>query len=128
MVQRHSIEIEGFKHSNPIPAASRIGNIMMSGVVLGRHPETGDLPDTLEEQAAFMFQHVKHIVEAAGGTTDNIIKITVWMKDRSQRAATNEHWVAMFPDPESRPARHTLPDPTVGGPLISCDITAVFDD
>jgi enamine deaminase RidA (YjgF/YER057c/UK114 family) len=68
---------------------------------------------------------VRRIVEAAGGTTDDIIKITVWMKDPAQRAAVNTEWVSMFPSPDSRPARHTLRGED-GDALVSCDVTAVL--
>ena len=63
---------------------------------------------------------------AAGGSTDDIIKMNVWMKDRSNRDVLNAEWVKMFPDPHSRPARHTSQAALEGGQLIVCDITAVF--
>ena len=65
--RRRSIHIGGFKHANPIPNASRIGNLVMSGVILGRDAE-GKMPDSMEAQCANMFAHMKAIVEAAGGT------------------------------------------------------------
>ena len=80
--RRKSIHIGGFKHANPIPNACRIGNLVMSGVILGRSND-GKMPETLEAQCANMFAHMKATVEAAGGTTDDIIKMTVWLKDRS---------------------------------------------
>ena len=36
MTRRKSIHIGEFKHANPIPNACRIGNLLMSGVILGR--------------------------------------------------------------------------------------------
>ncbi|HLZ03940.1 MAG TPA: RidA family protein [Bradyrhizobium sp.] len=124
--RRKSIHIGGFKHANPIPNASRIGNLVMSGVILGRD-EAGNMPVSLEAQCANMFAHMKATVEAAGGTTDDIIKMTVWLKDRSQRAPLNVEWVKMFPDEHSRPARHSLQSDMEGGALVQCDFTAVID-
>ena len=43
MAKRKSINYPGFKHENPIPNASRIGNILMSSIISGRDPE--DQPD-----------------------------------------------------------------------------------
>ena len=126
--RRKSIHIGGFKHANPIPNASRIGNLVMSGVILGRDPATGKMPESLEAQCAHMFAHMKATVEAAGGSTEDIIKMTVWLKDRSQRAPVNAEWLKMFPDEHSRPARHALPmDNMEGGALVQCDFTAVID-
>jgi 2-iminobutanoate/2-iminopropanoate deaminase len=127
MARRTSIHIGGFKHGNPIPNASRIGNLLMSGVILGRDPVTSEMPPRLEAQCANMFAHMKAIVEAGGGTTDDIIKMTVWLKDRSQRAPVNAEWIKMFPDEQSRPARHALPMEMEGGALVQCDFTAVID-
>ena len=126
MAKRKSIHIEGFSHKNPIPAACRLGNMLMTGVILGTDPATGKVAPTLEAQCAFMFQHVRAIMANAGGSTDDIIKMTVWMADRSQRDILTVEWLKMFPDEHSRPARHTSQANLEGGQLITCDITAVF--
>ena len=123
---RKSIHIAGFKHANPIPNASRIGNIVMSGVLLGRDPATGKPAGTLEEQCALVFRHMRETVEAAGGTTDDIIKVSVWLRDPADRAVLNAEWTRMFPDPDSRPARHTQPAPADGPYHVQCDFTAVL--
>lgn len=127
MVQRQSIHSPGFKHANPIPAASRVGNMMATGVINGTDPQTGELGADLESQCAHMFTHVRNIVEAAGGTPKDILKMTVWMQDRSQRSALNTEWLKMFPDPESRPARHAIQNPVPSKFLIQCDVLAVID-
>jgi enamine deaminase RidA (YjgF/YER057c/UK114 family) len=126
MAKRKSIEIDGFAHKNPIPAASRIGNMLMTGIITGTDPATGKLADTLEAQCANIFQHVRAIMAAAGGSPDDIIKMNVFMADRGKRDVLNAEWVKMFPGSHSRPARHTSQAALEGGQLIVCDITAVF--
>ena len=126
MAKRRSIDIDGFRHSNPIPGASVVGNLMMSSVIAGRDPSIGKVPASLEDQCKFLFQHVKSMVEAAGGSPDDIVKMTFFMKDPSQRSAINDEWVKMFPDEHSRPARHTQGMTGGGESLISCDFTAVL--
>ena len=64
---------------------------------------------------------------AAGGSPEDVIKVTVWMKDRSQRRAINPAWLAMFPDEHSRPARQTMTAELDGGKLIQCDFVAVIE-
>ena len=127
MARRKSIYIEDFQHVNPIPNACRINNLLVSGVISGKDPATGKVPATLEEQCAFIFRHMRAIVEAGGGTTDDIIKVTVWMKDRSQRQPLNREWLKMFPNEETRPARHTLQGNMDGATLVQCDFMAVID-
>lgn len=127
MAKRKSVNFPGFAHGNPIPNASRIGNIMMTSVISGVDPSTRKLPPDLEGQVANLFGHIHSAVEAAGGSPDNIIKINFYMKDPpTGRAALNGEWVKMFPDADSRPARHTLALGTDSNALVTCDFTAVF--
>jgi enamine deaminase RidA (YjgF/YER057c/UK114 family) len=127
MAKRRSVDGKQPRHENPIPNASRIGNIVMSSVIGGANPGTRDLPDTLEQQVANVFGNISHDVEAAGGSVDDIIKITFWVKDPAkQRAALNTEWVKMFPDAASRPARHTLTLPADSRALVQADFTAVL--
>ncbi len=125
---RKSIYVKGFKHVNPIPNACRIGNIIVSGVINGVDPATGKLPSTMEEQCVLMFGHLRSIVEAGGGSIGDIIKMTVWLKDRSQREALNREWVKMFPDEKTRPARQAMSGTTDAAVFIQCDFMAVIDN
>ncbi|MBV9564656.1 MAG: RidA family protein [Bradyrhizobium sp.] len=126
--RRRSIHIGGFRHGNPIPNACRIGGLVMSGVILGRNPGDGSMPESLEVQCANVFAHMQATVEAAGGSTDDIIKVTVWLQDRAQRGPLNVEWLKMFPDEHSRPARHSMQMDMAGGALVQCDFTAVIDE
>jgi len=121
---RSSIYTEGFNHKNPIPAACRVGPMLYSGSILGTDPVTGAYGQTLAQQCEYMFAHMHCIVEAAGGTLAQIVKMTVWMRDRSQRDALNAVWLRTFPDPASRPARHTMQAALDGEKLIECDFVA----
>jgi enamine deaminase RidA (YjgF/YER057c/UK114 family) len=125
--ERRSVNVESFGHVNPIPAASRVGSLLMSSVISGRDRASGRMPATIEGQCAEMFRVVREIVEAAGGTPADIIKMTVWLRDPGNRDALNAEWVKLFPDPVSRPARHTMPLAGGGDSLVQCDITAVID-
>jgi enamine deaminase RidA (YjgF/YER057c/UK114 family) len=126
MKRRQSIDGSRARHENPIPNACRIGNIVMSSVIGGSNPGTRELPPTLEQQIANVFGFIRHDVEAAGGTVDDIIKVTFWVKDPAkQRAALNAEWVKMFPDPASRPARHTQHLPAESRALVQADFIAV---
>jgi enamine deaminase RidA (YjgF/YER057c/UK114 family) len=104
-----------------------VGNILTSGIVYGLDPATGKVAPTLEQQCALMFAHMRTIVEAGGGTVDDIVKITVWMVDRANRAPLNTEWLAMFPDPARRPARQAMQAVELGsGMLIQLDFMAVI--
>jgi 2-iminobutanoate/2-iminopropanoate deaminase len=123
---RRSIYVDEIAHRSPIPNASRIGDIIVSGLIRGHDPATGKLAPTLEQQCAFMFQHMRQTVEAGGATLDDIIKVTVWMKELT-REPVNKEWVKMFPDPASRPTRQVMEVPMEPGVLIQCDFVAVIE-
>lgn len=129
MAARQSIEVEGFNHgAQPIPAASRVGNIIMTGGVYGLDPQTGKIPDDVEKQAELMFANLARIMAAAGGSMDSIVKMTVYVKAPEARPAVNTFWLEAFPDPASRPARHTFQnDHLPANMLVQCDATAVLE-
>jgi 2-iminobutanoate/2-iminopropanoate deaminase len=126
---RRSIEVAGVKHQNPIPAASRKGPFLASGAISGADPESGKVPADLDAQCRQMFDNVRRLIEAGGGTPADIIKMTVWISDRALRPTLNKYWVEMFPDPHSRPARHTVASGDLVPPMhIQCDILAVIGE
>lgn len=127
MGKRQSINGKASRHENPIPNASRIGNLVMSSVIAGTNPGTRELPESFEAQVANIFTHIRHDIEAAGGSVDDLIKVTFWVRDpASQRAALNTEWLKLFPDPGSRPARHTQTLAPGGRSLVQADFVAVL--
>ena len=126
MGRRKSIHIDGFVHRNPIPNAALVGNILSTGVIHGRDTREKAIPATIEEQCAICFRHIRDIVEAAGGTTDDILKINFYLQDPSNRDALNAEWLKMFPDEHSRPARHAHKLDGDSPTMIQCDFMAVI--
>jgi 2-iminobutanoate/2-iminopropanoate deaminase len=122
---RQSIEIEGFGHQNPIPAASRIGPLLVSSVVAPMNPGTRDVPDDMDSQIANLFTHVGKILEAGGAGWDDVAKMTFFVSTMAFRDAINEPWAQRFPDPDRRPARHTLlVQHGSSRPMVTCDVLA----
>jgi len=129
MEKRRSINVAGASHVNPIPSASRRGPFVVSGAISGADPETGKVPADLDEQCRLMFENVRRVMAAAGGTPDDIVKMTMWITDQALRPILNKHWVEIFPDANSRPARHTLTSRDFTAPMqIQCDLLAVLGE
>ena len=129
MSSRRSIDLPGLSHGdNPIPAGSRIGPLFMSGGIAGKEQHTGKLAADAEAQCAAMFDNARRLVESAGGTTEQIVKMTIWVKDRGVRDSINREWLKMFPDPASRPVRHVLLYADLPGAMhMQCDLTAYIE-
>src|SRR4051794_40794895 len=69
---RKSFEIPPVKHNAPIPMASRIGNFLYTSGVMGADPATGQLPSTVEEQAANCFKNQATVLEKAGAKPSDV--------------------------------------------------------
>ena len=123
---RTSIDLPAITHANPIPAASLIGPFLASGAITGLDSETGDMPADLDRQCVHAFNHIRALLAAAGGTTDDILKVTFHLVDYRDRKALNREWLEMFPDPMSRPARQVIAAQLDGLALIHCDLLAVL--
>ena len=103
-----SIEVPGASHNAPIPAAARVGNVLCSSAIAGKDAATGLLPPDAATQAQLAFSNLKTLLQAGGATLSDVVKLTVYIKDNSVRDAINAQWLACFPDPHDRPARHIL--------------------
>ena len=129
MSKRQSFDVEGLGHANPIPAVSRIGNIVATGGVSGTDTSSGKISEDAGVQCKHMFANLRKILAAAGATPEDVIRVTVWIKRPEIRTEVNKEWVVMFPDPHSRPARHTMfYDQFAGGALVQCEAWAVIGD
>ena len=125
--RRMSVTVEGLAHKFPVPNACRVGNVIVSSAIHGVDPVTHTMPEDLTSQCALVFANAKAIVEAAGGSTDDIIKMTFYLRDRENRGPLNEEWLRMFPDSENRPARHSQVLMVAGPSLVQCDFIAVIN-
>jgi 2-iminobutanoate/2-iminopropanoate deaminase len=125
---RRSIDLDGLDFRGyPLPAAARIGDLVMSSGIAGQDVTTGEISTDLGTQTAHVFKNIDLIVGAAGGSTDDIIKCTFHVRDQAVREYINREWVRMFPDPANRPARHTLNGTLTGSVDVQCEFIAVLN-
>ncbi len=106
MSSRRSIEIDGLSHLTQIPVATRIGPLLVSSVIAPFDPGTRNVPDTVEDQYANIFRHVGLMLEEAGADWSDVAKMEFWTPT-ADKGTLDPFWVEKFPDPASRPARHT---------------------
>jgi len=128
VTERVSIELPGFSHANPVPVGARIGPFLASGALTGRDPGTGEMPADLAQQCTNVFGHARALLAAAGGSWDDVLKMTFQLADPGDREALNSEWLATFPDPAHRPARQVVAARLGGGALVHGDLLAVLRD
>ena len=124
---RQSIEISSFSHNNPIPAATRIGPLVVSSIIPPFNAGERKLPDTIEAQIDNLFLHVGNMLDGAGAGWGDVAKMTFYVSDIKYREAVNDPFTARFPDADSRPSRHVQLAAGGGGPMISCDFIAYVE-
>jgi 2-iminobutanoate/2-iminopropanoate deaminase len=113
MAWRESIEIPPVTHSNPIPMACRVGNVLFTSGIAGADPKTGEMPQSQEEQAFNAFANLQSVLDKAGAVPGDVVHVTVFLKDNAYRELINKAWLQMFPKEEDRPARHSLVHPNL---------------
>jgi len=88
------------------------------------NPETGEAPQTFREAAAQTLTNVRVIVEAAGATMADVVKVHAYLRNLDDFAAFNEVYRTFFPPPY--PARTTVQsDLTIP---LEVDVIAVLPD
>lgn len=126
---RRSIHVPGLDHgSTPIPTAAMVGPLLVSGGISGIDRASGELPDDLPAQVRNLFDNVRAVLAAAGGSLDDVVKFNFFVPDRALRNELNPVWTETFPDRDAQPARHVsvygaLPT----GMLLQCEIIAYID-
>lgn len=125
-MSRVSIDAPGCGHATPIPAASRIGPLLASSVVVPFGVGTRDVPDDVAEQVANVFRRASLILAAADAGWDDVLRITFFTTGPATRDAIDRTWTEYFPDPASRPARHTQIVTLPAGMEVQCEFLAVL--
>jgi reactive intermediate/imine deaminase len=105
-MQREVIHSDGApKAIGPYSQAIRAGDTVYLSGQIGLDPATGQLVEGLEAQAHRVFRNLRAVCEAAGGTLDDIAKVTLLLVDIGDFAKVNEIMATYFREPY--PARAT---------------------
>jgi len=100
--------------------------MLFSSGIMGMDPSMGRLADGLEAQLRHAFSNMKSLLEKAGGSLEDVGHVRVLVKAEDYRSAVNTEWLRAFPDPHSRPARHTEVVALRGDMLVQLEIVAVL--
>ena len=78
----------------PYSQAITVGNMLFTSGQIPINPATGDIPKGVEA-----LTNVKNLIEAAGGSIENVVKTTVFIKDMNDFAKINEVYAKYFTEP-----------------------------
>ena len=80
----------------PYSQAITVGNMLFTSGQIPINPATGDIPEGVEAQAEQALTNVKNLIEAAGGSIENVVKTTVFIKDMNQFSIINDIYKEYF--------------------------------
>ncbi|MEI9924652.1 MAG: RidA family protein [Bradyrhizobium sp.] len=110
----------------PLSFATRVGDLLFISGIPG-FDDDGALPESFEAQFGFVISNIKRVLDEAGITFRDLVKINVLLTRASDVAAMNALYASAF-GPAPYPARTTcvvqaLPDPKM---LIEIEGVASF--
>jgi 2-iminobutanoate/2-iminopropanoate deaminase len=81
----------------------RVGDLVWTAGHVGRNAETGETPDDVKEQTRNTLNNLKRVLEAAGSSLANVVKVNIYLADIKDRPAVNQVYQEYFPkDPPGR--------------------------
>ncbi|MBL4645727.1 MAG: hypothetical protein JKY99_04640 [Rhizobiales bacterium] len=127
----HAADIRVVKEPNqnilgPYSQAIIANGFLFASGVIAINPETGKLAgDTIQLQTQQVFTNIRAVLAAGGATLNDVVKVTVFLKNPHDFPAMNEIYADIFK--EYKPARTTVPGVEWGpGILIEIDVIAAM--
>jgi 2-iminobutanoate/2-iminopropanoate deaminase len=100
---RENVDLPGFKKSHPNPAGAKLGNLLFTCGIAGEGRGA-----SLEAQTTSAFGTMRQVVEAAGGSLDDVGQVSVVVADYATEPIILREWRALFPDPADQPALRVM--------------------
>jgi len=79
--------------------AVRVGDTVYMSGQIGLDPATMQMVDGIDAQIVRVFENLKAVAEAAGGTLADVVKLNVFLTDLANFARVNETMAAYFSAP-----------------------------
>lgn len=128
-MRRRSIYVPGLDHGDqPFPMACAVERLLQTSAVHAMNPDDGSFATSGEHQVVQAFRNAERVLQAAGARFDDVSSVDILIADNALRDAVNTSWIEAFPDPDSRPVRHTSVQPLRPPLLIQLKLTALLSE
>jgi 2-iminobutanoate/2-iminopropanoate deaminase len=107
----------------PLSFAARVGDLLFVSGIPG-FDETGVLPDGFEAQFGFVVKNIKRVLDEAGATFRDLVKVNVLLTRASDVATMNALYAGAF-GPPPYPARTTCVVQALPNPKMLIEIEGV---
>ena len=96
------------KPIGPYNQAVAVGNLVYTAGQIAIDPKTNEFQSgSVSDQARIVLNNISAIMEGAGTSLDNIVKVTVYLKNMGDFSAMNAVYAEYF-KAENAPARSTI--------------------
>jgi 2-iminobutanoate/2-iminopropanoate deaminase len=107
----------------PLSFAARVGDLLFVSGIPG-FDESGALPDGFEAQFGFVVKNIKRVLDEAGATFRDLVKVNVLLTRASDVAPMNALYASAF-GPAPYPARTTCVVQALPNPKMLIEIECV---
>lgn len=83
----------------PYSQAIEAGGFVFTSGVIPVNPQTGEIKESIEEQARQAFTNLTNLIEASGAYVSQVVKTTVFIKEMDDFAKINEIYAEFFKEP-----------------------------
>ncbi|MBD5157641.1 MAG: RidA family protein [Butyrivibrio sp.] len=83
----------------PYSQAIEAGGFIFTSGVIPVNPQTGEIKESIEEQARQAFTNLTNLIEASGAEVSQVVKTTVFIKEMDDFAKINEIYAEFFKEP-----------------------------
>ena len=83
----------------PYSQAIEVNGMVFTSGVIPVNPATGEIPSGVEAQAEQVFSNLAELLKAAGTSTENVVKTTVFIKEMNDFATINTIYAKYFTAP-----------------------------
>lgn len=96
-MKREVIQPAGTTPGGILSPGVRVGDLLWTAGSTGSDPVTGVTSDDIQEQTRQTLEKLKKVVESAGSSFANVIKVNIYLADINERPAVNEVYKTYFP-------------------------------
>jgi 2-iminobutanoate/2-iminopropanoate deaminase len=111
-----------------MPLGVRVNDMVYTGSLAGIDLVTGEPAGDLKRQIGTALQHMRRLVERAGGSIDNIGRAVGFCTRVEDRDLVDQVWMDVFPDPNDKPAFKVLLAELPEGQLVRIDALALLGE
>lgn len=129
--RRQCYQIPGYSSGggalrNFAPVGTRIDDFLFSSPIIGSDPGAGQIGHGPEEQAELALRNACTLLNTAGYSPDDVVRVYFWVQDHAIKHAVIKPWLEIFPSAASRPAANFVAKTDLpGGTLLQVEIVAV---